>query len=66
MAIPNKANSKVVVSRSYIFKAESLSNKLLELLDLFFHLSKKKKIIYVEYNKSIRIKFFENIDIIYK
>ena len=35
------------MNRSHIFKAESLSNELLELLDFFFHLGKKKKIIHL-------------------
>ena len=66
MAILNKMNSKVVVDGSHIFKAESPSNELLELLDLFFRLSKEKKIVYVEHNKSIRARSFKNADIVYK
>src|SRR5437762_13747817 len=64
MVIPNKANSKVVVSRSHIFKAESLSNELLELLDLFFRWGEKKEIVHVEHNKSVRTRSFENADIV--
>jgi len=66
VAIPNKANSKVVVDGSHIFKAESPSNELLELLDLFFCLSEEKKIVHVEHNKSIRARSFENADVICK
>ena len=66
MVIPNKVNSKVIVNGSHILKAKSLSNELLELLDLFFYLGKKKKIIHIEYNKYIRTRSFKDTNIIHK